>query len=55
MSLHSALSSFRDGWKHVSRRQCITKEKELREQLTEKQLDKTIMDSMPASDPPSTY
>lgn len=30
-------------------------DKELREHLTEKQVDKMIEDSFPASDPPSTY
>lgn len=55
MPLQTLMNAFSDGWKHVSRRQCIAKEKELREQLSEKQLDETIMDSMPASDPPSTY
>ena len=49
------ISAFRDGWTHVSRRKCIAQEKSLRDQLSERQLDKTIMDSMPASDPPSTY
>lgn len=30
-------------------------EKELREHLTQKQVDKMVADSFPASDPPSTY
>lgn len=29
--------------------------KEMREHLSEKQIDKTVKDSFPASDPPSTY
>ena len=49
------IGSFRDGWSHVSRRKCIHQEKTQRNQLSERQLDNTIMDSMPASDPPSTY
>ena len=55
MALQAVIDSFRDGWKHVSRRQCIAKDKMLRNQLSEKQVDETIEDSMIASDPPSTY
>ncbi|MCE3255775.1 MAG: hypothetical protein K0R25_1269 [Rickettsiaceae bacterium] len=33
----------------------IKEEKEVRENLTEKQIDKMVKDSFPASDPPSTY
>lgn len=31
------------------------KDKSLREHLSETQIDKMVMDSFPASDPPSTY
>lgn len=31
------------------------KDKALRSRLSEKQIDKMVMDSFPASDPPSTY
>ncbi len=37
------------------RKQCIQGEREIRENLTERQIDKMIEDSFPASDPPSTY
>lgn len=40
---------------YPSRKRCIHAEKELREHLTERQIDKMIADSFPASDPPSTY
>jgi hypothetical protein len=33
----------------------LQQDKKLREELTEKQIDKMVMDSFPASDPPSTY
>jgi hypothetical protein len=33
----------------------IRKDKKLRDHLSEKQIDKMIMDSFPASDPPCTY
>lgn len=39
----------------ASYRQCKLAEKELRETLSEKQIDRMIEDSFPASDPPSTY
>ena len=34
---------------------CIQEEKDIRDQLSEKQIDHMIEDSFPASDPPSTY
>ncbi len=40
----------------LGRRQCQVKlDKQLRAHLNERQLDKMIEDSFPASDPPSTY
>ncbi len=36
-------------------RECLHEQKELRENLSEKQIDKMVADSFPASDPPSTY
>ena len=33
----------------------VRKDKKLRDHLSEKQIDKMIMDSFPASDPPCTY
>jgi hypothetical protein len=38
-----------------SRKQCIHADKELREHLSDRQIDKMVEDSFPASDPPSTY
>jgi len=38
-----------------SRTECIHQDKELREHLSEAQIDHMIEDSFPASDPPSTY
>jgi hypothetical protein len=39
----------------TAHKQCVHQEKELRENLSEKQLDKMVKDSFPASDPPSIY
>lgn len=39
----------------VPRKEVIQADKEVRESMTEKQLDKMIVDTFPASDPPSTY
>ncbi len=36
-----------------SPQECLREEKSLRDHLTEKQIDKTIRDSFPASDPPA--
>jgi hypothetical protein len=47
--------AFWDGLQHPSRKQCIHAEKELRASLSEKQIDRMIEASFPASDPPSTY
>ena len=55
MFFRTIVCSFLAGFKHVSRRKCIKQEKKLRDELSERELDKMIMDSMPASDPPSTY
>lgn len=38
-----------------TRRAQIEKDQALRDHLTERQVDKMIADSFPASDPPSTY
>lgn len=35
--------------------ECLHEERELRDQLTEKQIDRMVADSFPASDPPSSY
>lgn len=41
--------------KRPTHEQVVKKEKELRENLTEKEIDDMVEDSFPASDPPSTY
>ena len=35
--------------------ECIHEERELRDHLSEKQIDRMVADSFPASDPPSSY
>lgn len=55
LSLITIIKEFYAGFRHVSRRQCIKSEKQLRDDLSERQLDAMIADSMIASDPPSTY
>ncbi len=49
--------SFMEGWRssHTSFSQCVYMDKSLRAGLSERQIDKMIEDSFPASDPPSTY
>ena len=39
----------------TSHEACLQHDKKLREALNERQLDKMLKDSFPASDPPSTY
>lgn len=39
----------------TSHKACVQHDKKLREELDERQLDKMLKDSFPASDPPSTY
>lgn len=41
--------------RRLSRSRCNCNDRELREHLSEKQVDKMVADSFPASDPPSTY
>lgn len=38
-----------------SKKSNAAKDAEMRENLTEKQVDKMVKDSFPSSDPPSTY
>ena len=49
--------AFWDGFwlPHASRKACIIADRKLREHLSERQIDKMVEDSVPASDPPSTY
>jgi hypothetical protein len=51
------IAAFIEGWTHVDSTQnsIHRREKKLREQLDEKQIDKMVEDSFPSSDPPSTY
>lgn len=44
-----------EGRKRASRCTCYRKEKELRGNLSERQIDTMVEDSFPASDPPSNY
>jgi hypothetical protein len=39
----------------ATRRHVIHADRRVRDRLTEKQIDKMVADSFPASDPPSTY
>lgn len=41
--------------RRFTRERCCGSDRELREHLSEKQVDKMVADSFPASDPPSTY
>jgi len=51
------LSNFVHGVFHIpaSRKVCLHAEKELRNHLSERQIDRMVEASFPASDPPSTY
>ncbi|MDE3060618.1 MAG: hypothetical protein KGJ06_06365 [Pseudomonadota bacterium] len=52
------LQEFLDGFTHPycpSRREVVLQEKHLRNHLDERQIDKTVEDTFPASDPPSNY
>jgi hypothetical protein len=54
--IRDIIHAFFEGLKgQTLHKNCIHAEKELRENLDEKQIDKMIKDSFPASDPPSTY
>ena len=55
MFLRRVIDAFLSGYNHVSRRQCIQNDKKMRAEMNDHQLDQMIMDSMPASDSPSTY
>jgi hypothetical protein len=54
--LKAVCSAFKEGWKSQgAKRKALHEDKMLRESLSEKQIDKMLQDSFPASDPPSTY
>ncbi|MGE3624401.1 MAG: hypothetical protein AB7H77_11100 [Bdellovibrionales bacterium] len=43
------------GLKKEEKEKCAREDREMRENLSEAQIDKTLADSFPASDPPATY
>ncbi len=52
----SFYKSFVDGWHCFTHsKKCASEDKKMRENMSEKQVDRMINDSFPASDPPSTY
>lgn len=57
--MNHVVRAFTEGWisgkAHMSRTQAIRSDKKIRENMSEKQIDKMVKDSFPASDPPSTY
>lgn len=53
--MFTLIKNFCDGWKKGAYERDIKKDKEIRENISEKDLDKNLKDSFPASDPASTY
>lgn len=54
--LQDLLDAFMTGFHgSPSRTECVHADKEIRDHLNERQVDKMVEDSFPASDPPSTY
>ena len=53
--MKALLKKFCEGWNCAPHERDVKKDKEIRDNLTEKQVDKSIQDSFPASDPASTY
>jgi hypothetical protein len=50
------IGAFLDGWNsQASKKECIQADKDVREHLSEVQIDNMLKGSFPASDPPSTY
>lgn len=52
------IDAFIEGWLSGApkpRKEVLEEDKALRDQLSNKQVDKMVADSFPASDPPSTY
>jgi hypothetical protein len=41
--------------KEKLRKDCVRKEKAIRDNMTERQIDKVLEDTFPASDPPAWY
>lgn len=58
MKTMEIVGAFFDGFingGYVSIEECVREDKAVREHLSERQIDKMIEDSFPASDPPSSY
>lgn len=54
--MNAVVRAFIEGWNNQTlHKHCVHADKEMREQLSERQIDKMVADSFPASDPPSTY
>ena len=58
MLLNEIVEGFIEGWQSAGREplgEIIREEKELRENLSEAQIDEMVKETFPASDPPSSY
>lgn len=55
MLLTQIVYAFMDGFRGRNKDEHVVEEKELRDHMTEGQIDDTVEDSFPASDPPATY
>jgi hypothetical protein len=56
--MFAIVDAFMQGWKsagHSSRTEVIREDKDVREHLSDRQLDKTLEDTFPASDPSAYY
>ena len=53
--MFKVLQAFWRGCMCKSHQKCIRQEKQMRDKLSEKKIDRIVEDSFPASDPPSTY
>lgn len=53
--VHAFMEGFHAAPPCCSRQECIHHDKEMRDGLSEKQIDRMVEASFPASDPPSTY
>jgi hypothetical protein len=51
----SAVNLLKDPQFKTDRIKAVQQSRKIREDLTEEQIDKSLKDSFPASDPPSTY
>ena len=48
------IADFMNGWKEETVK-IVQEDRELRDNMSERKIDKMVSDSFPASDPPSTY